>query len=147
MPTFVDGEKILSDATAPRQFTFVLLAIFAAIAGALAVVGLYGLLTHLVSDRTREIGIRLALGADSGRVMRLVLGQGLMLSIIGAAIGLGASLLAVRAARSLMFDMSVYDPRTFVASAGLLVVVSVVAAWVPARRASGVDPILALRAE
>ena len=147
MPRFVDGEKILSDATAPRQFTFVLLAIFAAIAGALAVVGLYGLLTHLVSDRTREIGIRLALGADSGRVMRLVLGQGLMLSIIGAAIGLGASLLAVRAADSLMFGMSVYDPRTFVASAGLLVVVSMVAAWVPARRASGVDPILALRAE
>ncbi|HEY4306108.1 MAG TPA: ABC transporter permease [Gemmatimonadaceae bacterium] len=146
-PVFIEADKILRDATAPRRFTFVLLGVFAAIAAALAVVGLYGLLAHLVADRTREIGIRLALGADSQRVLRLVLGQGVVLVLIGVVVGLGASLLAVRAAESLIFGVSVYDPRTFVVSASSLAIVCVMASWLPARRASAVDPILALRAE
>jgi putative ABC transport system permease protein len=146
-PSFQSGEDILSEAAAPRQFTFLLLGIFATIAGSLAVIGLYGLLSHVVADRTREIGIRLALGADSARVMRLVLGQGFILTVIGAIVGLGASLLAVRTAQSLVFGVSIYDARTFAASVTLLVVVSVMAAWLPARRASSVDPIIALRAE
>jgi putative ABC transport system permease protein len=146
-PMFQNGQDILSAAAAPRQFTFLLLAIFAAIAGSLAVIGLYGLLSHLVADRTREIGIRLALGADRGRVLRLVLGQGFALALIGVAIGLGASLVTVHAARSLVFGVSVYDPRTFIASAAVLVVVSLVASWLPARRASSVDAVSALRAE
>lgn len=146
-PTFQTGEDILREATAPRQFTFVLLGIFATIAGSLAIVGLYGLLSHLVADRTREIGIRIALGADRRRVLRLVLGQGLALAVIGVAIGVGVSLIAVRAAQSLMFGVSVYDVRTFATSAAALVGVSLLASLLPARRASGVDPVIALRAE
>jgi putative ABC transport system permease protein len=146
-PAFQNGQDILSTAAAPREFTFLLLGIFAAIAATLAIVGLYGLLSHLVADRTREIGIRLALGADSQRVLRLVLGQGFVLALVGVTLGLGASLLAVRATQSLVFGVSVYDPRTFVVTAVSLVVVSLLASWLPARRASNVDPILALRAE
>jgi len=138
---------VVARAIAPRQFTFVLLGSFAALAGVLAVLGLYGVLANLVADRTREIGIRVALGADPRRVAGLVLGQGATLAGVGVVLGLGGSAIAVRTIRSLMYDTSVYDPWTFAAGAALLVAVSLVASYVPARRASRVDPVIALRAE
>lgn len=146
-PTFKNTSDILAEAAAPRQFTFLLLGVFAAIAGSLAVVGLYGLLSNLVADRTREIGIRLALGADAGRVTRLVLAQGAMLAIVGVTIGLVVSTFAVRVVQSQLFGVSARDPWTFTASAVLLVIVSFLASWLPARRASRIDPILTLRAD
>jgi len=132
---------------APRRFTFVLLAIFAALALLLAVIGLYGVLANLVADRAREIGIRVALGANPGRVTRLVLAQGAALATIGIGLGMAGSVIAVRSVRSLVYDMSVYDPWTFAAGASLLAFVSLLAAYIPARRASRVDPVIALRAE
>jgi len=132
---------------APRRFTFVLLAIFAALALLLAVIGLYGVLANLVADRAREIGIRVALGANPGRVTRLVLAQGAVLATIGIGLGIAGSVIAARSVRSLVYDMSVYDPWTFVAGASLLALVSLLAAYIPARRASRVDPVIALRAE
>jgi len=138
---------VVARAIAPRQFTFVLLGSFAALAGVLAVLGLYGVLANLVADRTREIGIRVALGADPRRVAGLVLGQGAALAGVGVLLGLGGSAIAVRALRSLMYATNVYDPWTFAAGAALLVAVSLIASYVPARRASRVDPVIALRAE
>jgi putative ABC transport system permease protein len=138
---------VVAQAIAPRRFTFVLLGSFAALAGVLAVLGLYGVLANLVADRTREIGIRVALGADPRSVAGLVLGQGAALATVGVLLGLVGSAIAVRAVRSLMYATSVYDPWTFAAGAALLVAVSLVASYVPARRASRVDPVIALRAE
>jgi ABC-type antimicrobial peptide transport system permease subunit len=138
---------VVARSIAPRQFTFVLLGVFAALAATLAVIGLYGVLANLVADRTREIGIRVALGADARRVTRLVLGQGAALVVIGTALGIAGSIVSVRSVRALVYDMSVYDPWTFAGGAALLVVVSLIASYVPARRASRVDPIIALRAD
>ena len=139
--------EVVARQIAPRQFTFVLLGIFAGLAGVLAVIGLYGVLANLVADRAREIGIRVALGADPRRVTRLVLGQGAALAAFGVGLGVAGSALAVRSVRSLVYGMSVYDPWTFVVGASLLVSVSLLAAYIPARRASRVDPVIALRAE
>jgi putative ABC transport system permease protein len=138
---------VVSRSIAPRQFTFVLLGVFAALAAMLAVIGLYGVLANLVADRTREIGIRVALGADARRVTRLVLGQGAALVVIGTTLGIAGSIVSVRSVRALVYDMSVYDPWTFAGGAALLVVVSLIASYIPARRASRVDPIIALRAD
>ena len=146
-PTFKTMESALAEVVAPRRFTLVLLASFAALAFALAVIGLYSVLAYLVTERTREIGIRLAVGADRGRVLRMVLGHGLRLTIVGLILGGAASVAAVRVLRSWMYEMSVYDAPTFVAVAALLCVVAMLASWLPARRASKVDPVLALRAE
>ncbi len=146
-PAMKPMTDIVAEAIAPRQFTFVLLGSFAALAAVLAVLGLYGVLANLVADRTREIGIRVALGADPRRVTGLVLGQGASLAIVGVLLGLGGSVVAVRAVRSLVYGMSVYDPWTFATGATVLILVSLAASYLPARRASRVDPIIALRAE
>jgi len=116
-------------------------------AATLAIVGLYSVLAYLVSERTRELGIRIAVGADSGRVARMVLGHGLRLTIIGTILGAAVSVAAVRVLRALMYEMSVYDAPTFAAVAALLCVVALFVSWLPARRASRVDPALALRAD
>lgn len=146
-PTLVTMDQKLANAVAPRRFTFLLLGVFALLAGALAVVGLYGVLAYLVAERTREIGIRLALGADATRVRRLVIGQGMALTAIGVAIGVVAAGLAVRTLRTMVYQGSVYDSRAFGAGVVLLAVVAYVACYLPARRASRVDPMLALRAD
>jgi len=138
---------VVAHEVAPRQFTFVLLGLFAVLAALLAVIGLYGVLAHLVAARTREIGIRVTLGADPRRVTRLVLGQGAALVVLGVVLGVAGSAMAVRSVKSLVYDMSVYDPWTFAAGASLLALVSLVAAYLPARRAARVDPIIALRAD
>jgi len=146
-PEFTTVERALAETVAPRRFTLVLLGVFAVLAATLAIIGLYSVLAYLVSERTREIGIRVAMGADAGRVTRMILGHGLRLTIIGTAIGALASVAAVRVLRAMMYEMSVYDAPTFVAVAALLCVVAVLASWIPARRASRVDPVLALRAD
>jgi putative ABC transport system permease protein len=145
-PEFTTVERTLAETVAPRKFTLVLLGVFALLAATLAIIGLYSVLAYLVSERTREIGIRVAMGADAGRVTRMILGHGLRLTIIGTAIGALASVAAVRVLRAMMYEMSVYDAPTFVAVAALLCVVALLASWIPARRASRVDPVLALRA-
>lgn len=146
-PRFSSMERTLAERVAPRKFTLVLLIAFAALAGALAIIGLYSVLAYLVAERTRELGVRIAVGADSRRVTRMVMGQGLRFTLIGIVVGSLVSVAAVRVLRAWMYEMSVYDVPTFAAVATLLCVVALFASWLPARRASRVDPVLALRAD
>jgi putative ABC transport system permease protein len=120
---------------------------FAALALLLAAVGIYGVLAWTVSERTREIGVRLALGAQTGDVLKLVIGQGLKLTLIGLAVGLTASLPVARAMKSLLFGVGAGDPTTFAVIALLLVFTALLACYIPARRATKVDPMDALRRE
>jgi predicted permease len=146
-PGFFSLERVMEERIAPRKFTLVLLASFAGLAVGLAIIGLYSVLAYLVAERTREIGIRIAIGADAGRVTAMVLGQGLRLTIIGLVIGAAVSVAAVRVLRAWMYEMSVYDTPTFATVSALLCMVALVASWLPARRASRIDPAQALRAE
>jgi putative ABC transport system permease protein len=113
----------------------------------LAVVGLYGLLSYVVSRRSREIGVRMALGADRSAVLRMVLRDGVRLTLAGIVIGAAGGVLAARALGRLLYGVGPTDPLTFVAVAGLLAVVALVASYLPARRATRVDPVVALRTE
>jgi ABC-type antimicrobial peptide transport system permease subunit len=144
-PRFTAMEQVISTAGAPRRFNFVVLATFALLAGALAAVGLYGVLSYLVADRQREIGIRLALGAEPQRLVQLVVVEGMRLAFVGLFLGLGGSLVAVRLLRHMLFGVSVYDPLAFVAGAVLLTLVALVACWVPAHRAARIEPMVVLR--
>jgi putative ABC transport system permease protein len=146
-PTFMTMEDALSDAVAPLHFTFVLLGIFASVAAILAAVGLYGVMAYLVDDRTREIGIRVALGADRAQVIRIVVGNGMTLTLIGLLTGFALSLGAVRLLRAMLYGVSMYDPWTFAAGAVMLSVAASIACYLPARRATRLDPMVALRAE
>jgi putative ABC transport system permease protein len=140
-------DQILADSMARQRFSMILLAVFAAGALLLAAVGIYGVMSYVVAGRTREIGLRIALGADPRRVLRLVLGEGLTLAVIGSGIGAVAAFLATRLLTSLLYGVSSSDPLTFVAVAVLLAAVALLACYVPARRAAKVDPLVALRAE
>jgi putative ABC transport system permease protein len=145
-PTFATMRQTMLDSVAPRRFSFVLLAIFAVLAAALASIGLYGVMSYLVAERTTEIGIRVALGADRPRVIRYVVGEGMLLGTIGLVLGFAGSVAAVRLLRNMLFRVSIYDPWIFLASAGLLGAVTLIACSLPAIRAARVDPIQALRA-
>ncbi|MGH7575412.1 MAG: FtsX-like permease family protein [Longimicrobiales bacterium] len=123
----------------------VVLAAFAGLALLMAAVGLYGVLAFSVAERTREIGIRVALGADSGDVLGLVVGRGLALAGAGTAIGLAAALALTRLLSGLLFDVTPGDPVTFADIAVLLLAVATLATWLPARRAAALDPVEALR--
>ncbi len=138
---------IIAGDVARERFAMLLMAAFAATALILAAVGLYGLLTHIVEQRRREIGIRMALGARRRHVRRLVVGQGLALTAAGLAVGFVGSVVLSRWLASLVFETPVTDPATFVAVAGLLLAVAAVAALVPVRRAAGVEPLEVLRYE
>jgi putative ABC transport system permease protein len=140
-------EVVLSESLARRRLYMILLGVFAGAALLLAGVGIYGMVSYSVSQRIREMGIRIAMGADRGDVLRLVLGQGAKIAALGIGIGMVAALGLTRLMTSLLFGVSATDPLTFVGVAGLLTVVALGACFVPARRAMRVDPMVALRHE
>jgi putative ABC transport system permease protein len=140
-------EQLLSTSVAPRRFNMLLLGIFAGVALVLAAVGLYGVMSYSVSWRTREIGIRMALGAKRADVLRLVVRQGMTMTLIGLALGLVGAFSISRVLRGLLHGVSPTDPLTFVAVSIVLLAVALLACLVPARRATRVDPIIALRTE
>ena len=140
-------EQIEDESAASRRSTMELLAAFAALALMLAMVGVYGVMAWSVERKTREIGIRVALGAQPGRLMRGVLADGLRLSAIGSAVGIAGALAARRVLTSLVFEVSTSNPWIYAAAAMAMAVVAVAACYIPARRASRVDPAVALRTD
>ena len=139
--------QVIAESVAQRRFTMMLLAVFAATALLLAAIGLYGVISFSVTERTREIGIRVAMGASYSDVLRLVLGQALTLSLIGIAFGIAGALALTRMMSSLLFEVSPNDSLTFVCAPLLFAGVALIACFVPARRAAKVDPMIALRYE
>jgi len=139
-------ENIAQSISQPR-FRTVLLAVFAGIALVLAAVGIFGVMAYSVAQRTRELGLRMALGASRGQVLQLVLAHGVRLTLIGVAIGLVGTFLLTRYVSSLLFNVPAYDPITLVGVVAALIVISLCACYLPARRATLVDPIVALREE
>lgn len=140
-------EFLMSRSTADRRFLMVLMGIFASLALVLTIVGLYGVISYLVNQRTQEIGIRMALGAQVSDIMRMVLKQGMVLVLTGVALGLAAAWLLTRLMSRLLYQVSATDPVTFAVIALLLIMVALLACYVPARRATKVDPLVALRYE
>ena len=140
-------DQLLADSLSRSRFTMLLLGIFAAVALVLAAVGIYGLIAYSVTQRTQELGIRIALGAQRRDVLRLVLGQGTRLTLLGVTVGVLAGLGFARLLSTLLFGVSATDPLTFACVAALLGLVGLAACYIPARRATRVDPIVALRYE
>ncbi|RPI27401.1 MAG: ABC transporter permease [Acidobacteria bacterium] len=140
-------DEIQADSMAQTSFAMVMLAIAASVALLLGVVGIYGVIAYIATQRTREIGIRMALGAQTGDVRRLFLRHGLLLTGIGLAVGLGVSLALTPVMSALLFGVGPMDPVTYAAVSAGLAAVALLATWLPARRASRIDPIVALRAD
>jgi putative ABC transport system permease protein len=139
--------ELISQSVAPRRFVMLLLGGFAALAVLLATVGIYGVIAYSVSRRTHEIGVRMALGAQSTHVMRLVVRQGMGLALGGLGIGLAGALVSTRLMAGLIYGVSPTDPLTFASVSALLCAAALVACWIPARRATRVNPMEALRHE
>lgn len=140
-------EDLLADAQTKPRFIALLLTLFATVALVLAAVGIYGVISYSVARRTKEFGLRMALGAQPGNVMRLVLRGGLLLTVCGLSIGLVGAFASTRLLSSLLFGVTATDPTTFIAASLLLAAIALFATYIPARRATQVDPLLALRAE
>lgn len=140
-------QEVYDESVARTSFTLVMLGIAGAMALALGIVGIYGVMSYTVSQRKREIGIRLALGAQGGDVLQMVLRQGTNLALVGVVIGIGAAFALTRLMTSLLYGVTAHDPLTFVAVAVLLILVALLACYIPARRATLIDPIVALRYE
>jgi len=140
-------DRSVADSTAFEQSLGLLFGAFAAVAVGMAAIGLYGLMSYMVAQRAHEIGVRMALGAQAGDALRLVLRRGITLTLTGVLIGSGAALGLTRLLKSLLFDLSATDPLTFFATALLLALVALLACYLPARRATKVDPMIALRCE
>jgi len=140
-------EQVLSESTARQNFNMLLLSIFAGLALLLAAIGIYGLMSYTVEQRTQEIGIRMALGAGRGDMLKLIVRQGMLLAGIGVAIGLASAFGLARVLASLLFGVKTTDPATYGAVALVLISVALFATYVPARRATKIDPLIALRYE
>jgi putative ABC transport system permease protein len=139
--------EIISDSLATRRFTRLLLGIFAGLALALAAVGIYGVVSYSVTQATHDIGVRMALGADAWAVLRMILSGAMKLALIGIALGAAGAFAATRALRQLLYGVSADDPLTFAAVAFVLAAVTALASYIPARRATKIDPMVALRYE
>jgi putative ABC transport system permease protein len=140
-------DQLLGNSLAARRLTLVLIGSFAALALLLAAIGVYGVISYSVRHRTHEIGVRMALGAQRRDVLKLILAQGARLALLGVVIGLGAALALTRWLESLLFEVRPTDPLTFTVTAAVLVLVALFACYLPARRATKVDPMIALRCE
>ena len=140
-------EELIEKDIAPRRFSLTLIGLFAGLALLVAAIGVYGVISYTVAESTKELGIRMALGALKSDVLGMVLGRGLKLVLMGIAIGAVAALAATRVMASFLFHVSATDPVTFVAVAGIFVVVALAACLIPARRATNVDPMVALHYE
>lgn len=139
--------SVISDSLAPRRFAMQILGFFAATAMLLAAIGIYGVMAYFVSQRVREIGVRMALGAQRADVMKLIVWKGMSLALVGVTAGLVAAFALTRLISRLLFDVSATDPLTLAAFTALLDVVAFLANYIPASRAAKVDPMVALRYE
>jgi ABC-type antimicrobial peptide transport system permease subunit len=140
-------DQVIAGSFAPRRLSMILLGVFAGLALLLASVGVYGVISYLVGQRTHEIGVRIALGAQRSDVMRLVLGEGARMALIGVAAGIAGAFGLTRLMANQLFGVTAHDPLTYAAVAILLMLVALVACYLPARRAMRLDPVTALRYE
>jgi putative ABC transport system permease protein len=148
VPAKIDSfDRVFSESLNSRRFNLLLVSVFALAALLLAIAGVFGVLAYAVAQRTQEIGVRIALGASRGQILKMVLGQGLLTVVIGVAIGLAGSLFLTRTMTSMLFEVSPNDPLTVMAITLLLVLIAMLASYIPARRATRVDPMIALRYE
>jgi ABC-type antimicrobial peptide transport system permease subunit len=138
---------VVSESIAQRRFSMLLIGVFGAIALVLAAVGLYGVVSYSVSQRTQEIGLRMAIGADRRDVLRLIVGGGMKLAVIGVVIGVAGALALSKVIATMLFELTPMDLVSYSGTVMVLLAVAMVACYVPARRAMRVDPIIALRAE
>ena len=138
-------DDVVARSLAARRLSMILLGMFAALALLLACVGIYGVISYLVGQRTREIGLRMALGAQRSDVIRLVLGEGARMALLGVVVGIGGAFAMTRLMANQLFGITAQDPLTFVAVGTLLTLVALFACYLPARRAVHVDPLVALR--
>jgi predicted permease len=139
--------EVIHSATSRQRFNMWLMTVFAGVALLLAAIGIYGLLAYSVEQRTHEIGVRVAIGADASQVQRMVVREGMRLALAGVAIGIAAALALARSIAGFLYGVSAWDPAVFIVMPVVLALVALVAVWLPARRASRVDPIVALRYE
>jgi ABC-type antimicrobial peptide transport system permease subunit len=140
-------EEVVSRSISRQRFNVLLMSVFGASALLLAAIGIYGLMAYSVAQRTQEIGIRIALGAEAEQVRRMVVMQGMRLAVVGVIVGLGASWGLTRLMASVLYQVQARDPVVFIVMPVVLTLVSLIAVWLPARRASAVSPLTALRAQ